>query len=71
MLTTSSRKFLLLALILTVGAAILTPIVVAFDPERLPGDFILTWGKQNYLVPVFWSLCTSVALGLLYLFYRR
>jgi hypothetical protein len=67
----SSRKFLLLMLILAVGAAILAPVVVAFEPDRLPGDFILTWGKQNYLVPVFWSLCTSAVLGLLYLFYRR
>jgi hypothetical protein len=67
----SSRKFLLLMLILAVGAAILAPVVVAFEPDRLPGDFILTWGKQNYLIPVFWSLCTSAVLGLLYLFYRR
>jgi hypothetical protein len=67
----SSRKLLWLTLILAVGAAILAPIVVAFEPDRLPGDFILTWGKQNYLVPVFWSLCTSAVLGLLYLFYRR
>ena len=67
----SSRKLLWLMLILAVGAAILAPIVVAFEPDRLPGDFILTWGKQNYLVPVFWSLCTSAVLGLLYLFYRR
>jgi len=44
---------------------------MAFEPERLPGDFIMTWGKQNYVVPVFWSLCTSAVLGLLYLFYRR
>jgi hypothetical protein len=67
----SSRKLLWLTLILVAGAAILAPIVVAFEPDRLPGDFILTWGKQNYLVPVFWSLCTSAVLGLLYLFYRR
>ncbi len=67
----SSRKLLWLTLILAAGAAILAPIVVAFEPDRLPGDFILTWGKQNYLVPVFWSLCTSAVLGLLYLFYRR
>ncbi len=65
------RRFLLLMLVLMVGASILAPIVVAFEPDRLPGDFILTWGKQNYLIPVFWSLCTSAVLGLLYLFYRR
>ena len=65
------RRFLLLMLVLMVGASILAPIVVAFEPDRLPGDFILTWSKQNYLIPVFWSLCTSAVLGLLYLFYRR
>jgi hypothetical protein len=65
------RKFLLLMLVLMLGASILAPIVVAFEPDRLPGDFILTWSKQNYLIPVFWSLCTSAVLGLLYLFYRR
>ena len=62
---------LILGLVLLAGAAILAPIVMAFDPEQMPGDFILTWGKQHYLVPVVWSLCASGALGLLYLFYRR
>jgi Protein of unknown function (DUF2905) len=70
-MNSSVRKLLLLALILAVGASILAPIVVAFEPDRLPGDFIMTWGKENYLVPVFWSLCASAVLGLLYLFYRR
>jgi hypothetical protein len=62
---------LVLGLILLAGAAILAPIVMAFEPEKMPGDFILSWGKQHYLVPVIWSLCASGALGLLYLFYRR
>jgi hypothetical protein len=66
-----ARKLILLALILVLGAAILAPIVMAFDPERLPGDFIFSWGKQNYLIPVAWSLCVSAGLGLLYFFYRR
>ena len=66
-----TRKFILLALILVLGAAILTPIVMAFDPDRMPGDFIFSWGKQNYLIPVIWSLCVSATLGLLYFFYRR
>ena len=70
-MNSSVRKLLLLALILGVGATILAPIVIAFEPDRLPGDFILTLGKQNYVVPVFWSLCASAVLGLLYLFYRR
>jgi len=66
-----TRKLILLVLILVLGAAILTPIVMAFDPDRMPGDFIFSWGKQNYLIPVIWSLCVSAALGLLYFFYRR
>jgi len=70
-MSTRSRKLIMLALILEIGAAILAPIVMAFDPERLPGDFIFSWGKQNYLIPVIWSLCVSAALGLLYFFYRR
>jgi hypothetical protein len=61
----------MLALILVIGAAILAPIVMAFDPDRMPGDFIFNWGKQSYLIPVIWSLCVSSALGLLYFFYRR
>jgi hypothetical protein len=61
----------MLGLILAIGAAILAPVVMAFDPERMPGDFIFSWGKQNYLIPVIWSLCVSAALGLLYFFYRR
>jgi hypothetical protein len=70
-MNTRSRKFILLALILVLGAAILAPIVMAFDPERMPGDFIFNWGKQSYLIPVIWSLCVSAGLGLLYFFYRR
>jgi hypothetical protein len=70
-MTTRSRKFVLLALILLLGAAILASIVMAFDPDRMPGDFIFSWGKQNYLIPVIWSLCVSAGLGLLYFFYRR
>jgi hypothetical protein len=66
-----SRKLVLIVLILLLGAAILAPIVMAFDPERMPGDFIFRWGKQNYLIPVIWSLCVSGGLGLLYFFYRR
>ena len=66
-----TRKLILLALILLLGAAILAPVVMAFDPDRMPGDFIFSWGKQNYLIPVIWSLCVSGALGLLYFFYRR
>jgi hypothetical protein len=65
------EKAVLLILVLVGGAVFLTPIVMAFEPARMPGDFILTWGKQQLPIPVIWSLCASGALSLLYLFYRR
>ena len=70
-MSSRTRKLVLIALILALGAGILAPIVMAFDPDRMPGDFIFSWGKQHYLIPVIWSLCVSTALGLLYFFYRR
>jgi hypothetical protein len=65
------EKAALLMLVLVGGAVFLVPIVMAFEPARMPGDFILTWGKQQLPIPVIWSLCASGALSLLYLFYRR
>jgi hypothetical protein len=65
------EKAVLLMLVLVGGAVFLAPIVMAFEPERLPGDFIMTWDKQQLAIPVIWSLCASGALSLLYLFYRR
>ena len=58
-------------LILVLGAVILCPIIIAFEPDPLPGDFVLTWGSQHIPVPVIWSLCASAGLALLYSFYRR
>jgi len=65
------EKAILLMLVLVGGAVFLAPIVMAFEPERLPGDFIVTYNKQQLAIPVVWSLCASGALSLLYLFYRR
>ena len=65
------EKLVLLILVLVGGAVFLAPIVMAFEPARMPGDFILTWNKQQLAIPVIWSLCASGALSLLYLFYRR
>ena len=60
-----------LLLIILVGGAIMAPIVMAFDPDPMPGDFVLSWNNQHYPVPVLWSLCASGGLALLYSFYRR
>ena len=65
------EKTILLMLVLVGGAVFLAPIVMAFEPARMPGDFIMTWGKQQLAIPVVWSLCASGTLSLLYLFYRR
>ena len=65
------EKAVFLMLVLVGGAVFLIPIVMAFEPARMPGDFIMTWGKQQLAIPVIWSLCASGALSLLYLFYRR
>jgi hypothetical protein len=65
------EKAVFLLLVLVGGAVFLVPIVMAFEPARMPGDFIMTFDKQQLAIPVIWSLCASGALSLLYLFYRR
>jgi hypothetical protein len=65
------EKTILLVLVLVGGAVFLIPIVMAFEPARMPGDFIMTWGKQQLAIPVIWSLCASGGLTLLYSLYRR
>jgi hypothetical protein len=65
-----ARLVILLAIVV-VGAAIMAPIIMAAEPDPMPGDFILALNNQHYPVPVLWSLCASGALALLYLLYRR
>ena len=65
------ERIVLLLLVLVGGAVFLAPIVMALEPDPMPGDFIMSWGKQQLPIPVIWSLCASGALSLLYLFYRR
>jgi hypothetical protein len=65
------RRLPLLLLILVLGAAILAPLVMAFEPDPMPGDFAITWGRQHFAVPVLWSLCASAGLALLYSILKR
>lgn len=65
------RRLLPLLAILVLGAVILCPIIMAFEPDPLPGDFTVNWGSQHIPVPVAWSLCASAGLTLLYSLYRR
>jgi hypothetical protein len=64
-------KLGVMLVILVLGAVILCPLVMAFEPEPLPGDFVFAWNNQNYAVPVGWSLCASAVLALFYSFMKR
>jgi len=64
-------KILLLLVILMLGAAVLAPVIMAFEPAPMPGDFALEWANRKFAVPVVWSLCASGGLALLYSFLRR
>ncbi|HEU0163033.1 MAG TPA: DUF2905 family protein [Rhizomicrobium sp.] len=64
-------KILLLLVILVLGAAVLAPVIMAFEPAPMPGDFALEWENHTFAVPVVWSLCASGGLALLYSFLRR
>jgi Protein of unknown function (DUF2905) len=64
-------KLVVMLLILVLGAAILAPVVMAFEPEPMPGDFTVTWNNQHLLIPVVWSLCASGVLALFYAIMKR
>ena len=64
-------RSIILLLILVLGAVFLAPVIMALELDPMPGDFVLSWGNQHYPIPVLWSLCASLWLALLYLFYRR
>ena len=64
-------KLGVLLLILVLGGALLAPMVMAFEPEPLPGDFLIPWNQQQLNVPVLWSLCASGTLALFYAFLKR
>jgi hypothetical protein len=65
------RRLVVLLGILVIGAAILAPVIMAFEPDPMPGDFAFTWDRQHFAIPVLWSLCASGSLALLYSFFRR
>lgn len=62
---------LIVLLILVLGAAMLAPVIMAMEPEPMPGDFAFTWNNHQYLVPAFYSLCASAGLALLYFVLKR
>jgi hypothetical protein len=65
------RKLFLLLVIIVVGAAVLAPVIMLMDLDRMPGDYDLVLEGRHYLIPVTYSLCASVVLGLLYSIVKR
>jgi hypothetical protein len=57
--------------ILVAGAVMLAPVIMALEPEPMPGDFAVTWNNHQYMVPVVYSLCASAGLALLYSILKR
>ena len=64
-------KLGVILVILVGGAMILAPVVMAFEPEPMPGDFAFVLGSKHLTVPVVWSLCASGALALFYTVMKR
>jgi hypothetical protein len=64
-------RLTILLLIVVAGAVILCPVIMAFEPDPLPGDFAFIWNNKHFAVPVLWSLCASGVLALLYSIVRR
>ena len=64
-------KLTIMLTILVIGAVVLCPLVMAFEPEPLPGDFTFARKNRRFSVPVVWSLCASAGLALLYSIMKR
>jgi hypothetical protein len=65
------RRIVPLLLIIVLGAVVLAPVIMLVGLDRMPGDYDLVLDGRHYLIPVTYSLCASVALGLLYSIVKR
>ncbi len=59
------------AVIILLGALVLSPAVASFDFARLPGDRMLSSGETRFYAPFTSSLIASVVLTLLFWALRR
>ena len=64
------RTFFVLGMMI-IGAAALAPAIAYIGLEPVPGDFIINQGTWHLAVPVTYSLCASMGLGLLYCVMKR
>jgi hypothetical protein len=65
------KRIVPLLLIIVLGAVVLAPVIMLVGLDRMPGDYDLLLDGRHYLIPVTYSLCASVALGLLYSIVKR
>jgi Protein of unknown function (DUF2905) len=65
------RHLLFILGIVIVGAAALAPAIAYIGLDPLPGDFAINQGNLHIAVPVTYSLCASMGLGLCYYFMKR
>ena len=65
------RHLLFILAILALGAVMLVPAISVIGLEPLPGDFTIHYNDFKMLVPVTYSLCASLGLGLLYYLLKR
>ena len=65
------RNLLFILGIMLVAAIALVPAISAIGLDPLPGDFTIDHGNWHMAVPVTYSLCASMGLGLFYYFMKR
>jgi hypothetical protein len=65
------RYYFILLVMLVLGAAALALPISFIGLDPMPGDFTITEGNLHLAVPVTYSLCASLTLGLFYYFLKR
>jgi hypothetical protein len=65
------RNVISVLAVFVLAAAALVPAIAYVGPEPLPGDFTINHGNLHMAVPVTYSLCASLAMGLFYYLMKR
>ena len=65
------RNVIAVLALFVLAAVALVPAIAYVGPDPLPGDFTINHGNLHMAVPVTYSLCASLGLGLLYYFMKR
>ena len=57
--------------ILLLGAMVLSPAIAVLGLDPISGDLAFGLGRSHLAIPVTYSLCASLGLGLFYYFMKR